>query len=302
MVVYSIKDLEKLSGVKAHTLRIWEKRYGIIQPRRTKTNIRYYLDEDLKLILNIALLNRNGYKISKIAEMSPHLIQEKVAEISDVDSKFENQLDSLTLSMIEMNEYKFNKIIDANIQQNGFESTMMEVIYPLIDKLSVMWMAGSIKSVQENFVSNIVRRKTIAALDQLAIINNQNTPGFIIFLPEGEKHELSLLFLHFLIRNAGFRVLNLGNEVSIYDILDAKEIYPTEYIFTLVNESFQTGGLQEYIDLLSSKIEERQLLLTGFQIIHQKLQIPTNCQVLPSIKEVRMFLTQLAEKTYAAKV
>ena len=296
MVVYSIKDLEKLSGVKAHTLRIWEKRYSIISPKRTDTNIRYYLDEDLKLVLNIALLNRNGFKISKIAEMDLPTIREKVAEISEIDSEFENQLDGLTLSTIEMNEYKFNKIIDANIKQNGFDATMLEVIYPLIEKLSVMWVSGSIKAVQENFVSNNIRRKTISALDQLAIINDPSVPGFIIYLPEGEKHELSLLFLHFLIRQKGFRVLNLGNEVILYDILDAVEIFPTQYVFTLINESFQKEGLQEYIDLMSSKLSNQKILLSGFQIIHQKISVPSNCEILPGIKEVREYLKSIKLK------
>ena len=128
MVVYTIKDLEKLSGVKAHTLRIWEKRYNIITPKRTPTNIRYYLDEDLKSILNIALLNRNGIKISKIAQMDESAIQKKVAEITDVDESFESQLDSLTISLLELDEEKFVKLMNKNFEQRGCTETMLEVI------------------------------------------------------------------------------------------------------------------------------------------------------------------------------
>ena len=141
MVVYSISDLEKLSGVKAHTLRIWEKRYGILHPKRTETNIRYYLDEDLRLLLNISLLNKNGIKISKIAKMSPIELQEKVSEITEIDASFEGQIDALTISLIELNEENAVKIINKNIEQKGFRETMLQVIYPLLDKLVLMWLS-----------------------------------------------------------------------------------------------------------------------------------------------------------------
>ena len=161
MIAYSIKDLESLSGVKAHTLRIWEKRYGIIQPNRTETNIRYYKDEDLQKILNISLLNRLGFKISKIATMQADQIRQKVAEINEVGSIFEDQLDAMMLSMFELDETKFNLLLDHQISSKGFEETMNTVVYPLLDKLSTMWLAGSVKAVHENFVNNIIRRKTI---------------------------------------------------------------------------------------------------------------------------------------------
>ena len=203
MVVYSIKDLEKLSGVKAHTLRIWEKRYGIIEPKRTDTNIRYYLDEDVQKILNIALLNKKGYKISKISKMTVAEIKAKVAEISEVDAQFEDQVDGLILSMLELDEAKFNRIIDHNIEQRGFEEAMEVVIYPLLDKLSMMWIAGSVKSVHENFVSSIIRRKMIVCIDKLSN-KVKRSDKIMIYLPEGETHELSLLYLHFVLKKRGF--------------------------------------------------------------------------------------------------
>ena len=140
-----------MTGIKAHTLRMWEKRYGIIHPRRTETNIRYYRDEDLKSILNIATLNKHGYKISAIARMSPEEIRRKIAEISDVELKKDDQLDSLTLSMLELDEHKFNAIVDKHIEQNGFEFTLLEVIMPFLDKVGLMWLTGSIKQVHEKF-------------------------------------------------------------------------------------------------------------------------------------------------------
>jgi MerR family transcriptional regulator, light-induced transcriptional regulator len=131
MVAYSIKDLENLSGVKAHTLRIWEKRYGIICPARTETNIRYYREQDLQKILNISLLNRHGIKISKIANLSNDELKAKVAEVVQVGSAFEDQLDSLMMAMFDLEEAKFNLILDHQIEVKGYEQTMEKVVYPL---------------------------------------------------------------------------------------------------------------------------------------------------------------------------
>ena len=128
MAIYSIKDLENLCGIKAHTIRTWETRYGIVKPQRTKTNIRYYQDEDLKHLLNIAFLNKNGIKISKIAKMSKEEIASRVADMSSVSLEDNTQMDALTLSMIEMDEYKFDRIISTNIQKIGFERTMLNYL------------------------------------------------------------------------------------------------------------------------------------------------------------------------------
>jgi DNA-binding transcriptional MerR regulator len=173
VAVYSIRDLEKLSGIKAHTIRIWEQRYGIIEPQRTKTNIRYYQDEDLKFLLNIALLNKNGIKISKIAKMTKGEVAEKVAAISEINFEYGTQLDALTISMIEMDEFKFDRIVSTNIQQLGFERTMLEIIYPFLDKLSLLWLTGSINPVQENFMSYLIRQKIIVAIDKEALPSGQ---------------------------------------------------------------------------------------------------------------------------------
>ena len=173
MAIYSIKDLEKLSGIKAHTLRMWEHRYKIIEPQRTETNIRYYLDEDLKFILNVALLNKNGIKISKISKMSKEEIAQKVAAISEINFEYGTQLDALTISMIEMDEFKFDRIISTNIQQLGFERTMLEIIYPFLDKLSLLWLTGSINPVQENFMSYLIRQKLIVAIDNESLPNSR---------------------------------------------------------------------------------------------------------------------------------
>ena len=230
MVIYSINDIEKLSGVKAHTLRIWEKRYAIIKPSRTDKNIRYFVDSDLKLILNIAILNRSGIKISHIAKLSHKEIYQKVTDISEVDAIFEDDLGALTLSVMELSETKFVKILDKKIELNGFEDTIDTVIYPLLDKLGTMWIAGSIKGAHEHFVSNLIRRKTISAIDQIPKTYKGDNPKGLIFLPKNENHELSLLFLHYILRKMGHRTISLGYNIPLTDVVDAYKIYKPDYI------------------------------------------------------------------------
>lgn len=295
MAVYSIRDLEKLSGIKAHTIRIWEQRYGVIAPKRTKTNIRYYQDDDLKFLLNVALLNKNGIKISRIAKMSRHDVAEKVAAISEINFEYSTQLDALTISMIEMDEQKFDRIISTNTQQLGFERTMLEVIYPFLDKLGVLWLTGSINPVQENFISYLIRQKIIVAIDKEPIPQGKQVKKFIIYLPEGEKQELSLLFMHYILKSRRNQVLYLGQDISLTDLRDACKVHKPDFIFTMVTETFAKEPVQRYVDKLSEVFPDREVLLSGYQVVAQKVIAPHNVRVLRSLDHTLDFLEDLKE-------
>ncbi len=290
MAVYSIRDLEKLCGIKAHTIRIWEQRYGIIKPNRTDTNIRYYRDADLNLLLNIVVLNRNGHKISKIAKMTKKEIVEKVSAISEINLDLGTQLDELTLAMVEMDEYKLDRILTTYIEQLGFEQTMLQVIYPFLDKLSVFWLTGSINPVQENFISNFIRQKTIAAIDKEPIIAGNNAKKFLIFLPEGENQELSLLFMHYLLKSRGNAVIYLGQNIATGDLFDAYSVHKPDFIFTMITESFAKHPVQKYVDELSGSFKSCQILLSGYQVVAQDVQSVGNVTILGSLDETILFL------------
>lgn len=282
-----------MCGIKAHTIRIWEQRHGIIVPKRTSTNIRYYQDEDLKLLLNVALLNRNGYKISKIAKMSKGEISAKVAAISEVNLEYDTQLDALTLSMIEMDEYKFDRIINTNIQQLGFERTVLEVLHPFLDKLSILWLTGSINPVQENFISYLIRQKIIAAIDREPFAVGGNVKRFLIYLPEGETQELSLLLLHYLLKARRHQVIYLGINISLSDLKDAYKIHQPDYVYTMVNEPFDRHPLQHYVDELSGALEKSHLLLSGYQIVAQNVRPSKNVSILQSLEETIRYIDGL---------
>ncbi|MBR9919850.1 MAG: MerR family transcriptional regulator [Bacteroidetes bacterium] len=290
MAIYSISDLEKLSGIKAHTIRVWEQRYGIINPERTETNIRYYKDEDLKLLLNIALLKRNGLRISKIAKMDRGEIEAKVAEVSEINFEYGTQLDALTLSMIEMDELKFERIISTNIQQIGFERTMLEVIQPFLDKLSVLWLTGSINPVQESFIGYLIRQKLIVAIDKLELHTGPDVRKFILYLPEGERQELSLLFMHFMLKLRGHQVLYIGQEMAITDLADVQKIHNPDFIFTMISETFSKEPVHHYIDHLSKQFQNTEILISGYQVVAQEVESKDNIRVLHSLQETIEFL------------
>jgi MerR family transcriptional regulator, light-induced transcriptional regulator len=290
VAIYSIKDLEKLSGIKAHTIRIWEQRYEIILPKRTQTNIRYYDEEDLKTLLNIVLLNKNGTKISKIAKMSKVEIAQEVAEVSDVHFEQDAQLDALTISMIEMDSYKFDKIISTNIDQMGFERTMIDVINPFLDKLSVLWLTGSINPAQEHLISNLIRQKLIVAIDKLPYVREEDTPKYLVFLPEGEIHELSILFLTYLLRQRGNSAIYLGQNIPFNDLQAVHKIYNPNYILTMFSGSFSKEPLQKYIHKLGTTFPNSHLLVSGYQVLVQPIDLPKNTSIVESFDHFIDFL------------
>ena len=293
MAVYSISDLEKLCGVKAHTIRIWEQRYSILSPKRTNTNIRYYEDEDLRKLLNIALLNKNGFKISRIALMSPDEIIKEVSAISEINFEHHTQLDAMTISMVEMDEVKFDRIVRTNIDQLGFERTMVEVIYPFLDKLSVLWLTGSINPVQENFMSHLIRQKLIAAIDGIGVKEGPGQKKFMIYLPSGESQELSLLFLSYLLQNRGHKVIYLGQNITINDLKDALSIQKPDYLYTMITESYTNQSVDVYIQSLAQNFPDCKILLSGYQIVAQNISRTEKIRPLASLDDTLAFLDML---------
>lgn len=281
-----------LSGIKAHTIRIWEQRYDIIQPRRTPTNIRYYEDRDLRLLLNISILNKNGFKISRIASMDESEIREEVNKLSSGNFEDSVQVDAMTISMMELDEGKFETILSSNIRAIGFERTMLEVIYPFLDKLSLLWLTGSIHAIQESFISNLVRQKLIAALDMIPFAQHAKQ-SFILYLPEGESQELSLLFLHYLIRNRGHRVLYLGQNTSLADLGEACNIFQTDYIVTIISEAFTRQSVHQYLHDLKTVCQQKTILITGYQVLVQGISSGTGFRVMKNLEEILGVLKEI---------
>lgn len=293
MAIYSISDLEKLSGIKSHTIRIWEQRYGILRPKRTDTNIRFYEDGDLQQLLNVALLNRHGFRISKIAEMSKEDLAEQVSNVSNFKFDFDAQLDVLTLSVIEMDEIKFARIFDTHVEQMGFELAMLEIVYPFMEKLSLLWLTGSIKPVQENFITQLIRNKLIAAIEKEPMVVDRKAPKFMLYLPKDEQQELSLLFMHYLLKKRGFQVVNLGANLALVDLKDAYQIHQPNYIFTVLSETFNREPVQRYIANVQAAVPNSHLLLSGYLVASQTIASHEKTTILPSLDETLAFIGNL---------
>jgi len=290
---YSIKDLEQLSGIKAHTLRIWEQRYNLLNPKRTDTNIRFYDDDDLKLILNVALLNDNGFKISKIASMASHEIRDEVIKLTERSLTHDDQIHALTICMIEMDEERFDKILSTNIIKLGFEQTMLNIIYPFMSKIGVLWQTGAINPAQEHFISNLVRQKLIVAID--GQIYHGGGKKFLLFLPEGELHEISILFASYLIKSKGHKVIYLGQSTPNDDLLSVFKLHQPEYLLTVITTSPSSEYVQEYVNALSERFSSCQILVTGYQVIGQDLVFPKNVRQMNYIRDIKDLLEELEE-------
>jgi DNA-binding transcriptional MerR regulator len=288
---YSIKDLEQLSGIKAHTLRIWEQRYNLLQPKRTDTNIRFYDDDDLKLILNVALLNENGVKISKIASMAPNELREEVMRLTERSLTHDDQIHALTICMIEMDEERFDKILSTNILKLGFEQTMLNIIYPFMSKIGLLWQTGAINPAHEHFISNLVRQKLIVAID--GQITQGGGKKFLLFLPEGELHEISLLFASYLIKSKGHKVIYLGQSTPNDDLLSVFKLHQPDYLLTVITTSPSSEYVQDYVTALSERFTRAQILVTGYQVIGQDLTFPENVRQMSYIRDIKDLLEEL---------
>jgi MerR family transcriptional regulator, light-induced transcriptional regulator len=293
---YSIKDLEKLSGIKAHTLRIWEQRYGIVKPKRTPTNIRYYLDQDLAKLLNVVFLYKNGVKISRIAQMSDQEIEEFKSNLAEKKSTKVSRLDALILATTELDEQTFNKILAEHSTENGFFKTMTELIYPFMDKLSVLWLTGSITPSRELFVSNLIRQKVITSIDKETTPPNKKQPKFILFLPDGETQELGLLFLHFILKSKSFPVLYLGKNIQIDQISDACQFFHPDYLFTILSDSLDSSPFLTWINKMNEEIPNTKLILSGATIQTNDTNANPNLILLKDLKATLSYLDQIIFK------
>jgi MerR family transcriptional regulator, light-induced transcriptional regulator len=265
MAEYSIKELEKLSGIKAHTIRIWEKRYNLIEPQRTHTNIRYYSDFDLRKIISVSLLNNNGIKISKIADMSLADINQKVLAISEQKSDVNIHIDQLVIAMVELEEEQFEKILSNLILRYGFEKTITEIMYPFLEKIGILWQTQNITPAQEHFISNLIRQKIIVAIDSLPL-PPKTSQSVVLYLREKELHEIGLLFYHYIVRKAGYRTYYLGQNVPHDDLLQVVATHQPVMIITSITSTLESMQPQAYLIKLAHDFASQRILVSGYQL------------------------------------
>jgi DNA-binding transcriptional MerR regulator len=293
MAIYSIKDIEHLSGIKAHTIRIWEKRYNILEPKRTDTNIRYYDDEDLKKILNISVLNRYGYKISKIASLPEEKLNRELLNVTQTSSNVDGQIESLIVAMIDFDESKFDKVFTKALMSYGFEDTIIKVIYPFFEKIGILWTTGNINPAQEHFISNLIRQKLIVAIDDLPESIGKDAQNFVLFLPEGEWHELGLLFFTYTIKKNGHRIIYLGSSLPVDSVLDLDKYTRFTSMVTTVKTSITSLSLPAYLTSLAEKFSDKTIYLLGARSLVDEADYPSNIILPENLQEFKGMIANL---------
>ncbi len=285
---YSIKELETLTGVRAATLRMWEKRYQIITPLRTQTNIRYYGNQHLKQLLNINVLNRNGIKISHIAEMTAKEITNKVKDFSFVKSSNDDLFDGLMLSMIDLDEALFHQVFYKSVSRLGFEETVNQIIFPFFSRIGIMWQIGSINPAQEHFMSNMVRQKLIAGIDNLAHQPTVDAKKVLLFLPENELHELGMLFLNYLLKNRGLKTVYLGQAVPLVDLAKIVEISNPHVLVCSVSNTMSVGDLHTFVERFKIISASKEIFIASNAIYDLKLNLPDHFKLFKNLKALAL--------------
>lgn len=271
MAEYKIKELEVLTGIKAHTLRIWEKRYGIIEPERTETKIRTYTDHELTLLLNVALLNKSGVKISHIAKMSQKEINERVFEI-ETSSGNSMAIDKFILALVEMDEPLFHRTLSEITKEFGLVIAFKDYLIPFLERIGVMWRVGSINPSQEHFMSVLIRQKIISEIDRLGI-PEKNGKLIMLYLPEHEQHEISLLFYQYFLRSKGFYTVYLGQGVP-YDalILSLERVKPDALLTSWLG-TVDSNFMINYFKNLKKDSDNLPVFAGGAQIGAHKYEL-----------------------------
>jgi len=286
---FTIKELESLSGIKAHTIRIWEQRYGFLTPSRTETNIRRYSNDELKTLLTVALLNKYGYKISKIDSMSYDQRTRAVMDLSEQEASTERLINKMIGYMIDMRNIEFEKLLNDHINEHGIEKTITEIIFYFLERVGILWHTNHILPVQEHIVSNIVRQKILSAIDGLPLVHKQE-PVFLLFLPEDEHHEMGLLFVYYLLRKKRLPVIYLGSSVPLKDVQFLFDNKTPDYLYLHLTSFPRKHDLAKYLSILSERIPRTKILLSGSAIIDYKKPLPHNTMRFQSLDEVILYI------------
>jgi len=292
MSSYTIKDLEQISGIKAHTIRIWEQRYGFLQPQRTETNIRTYSADELKVILNVSLLNKYGYKISRIDKMTSAEIEDKIFGLNHLEAEKERVVNALIKDMVSLDMLAFEKQLDNYIAQRGIEKTITDIIFFFLERVGVLWITNHINPAQEHLASNLIRQKIILGIEKLPKMH-ANAKLFVLFMPEGEYHEIGLLFVHFLLKSKGYNVDYLGTNVPIVDLKYLTEYKKVDYLFAHITAPIKGFKMNKFMEQLSQINKDIPMILTGQMMQEYKGPLTANIRVLQSLSETMGYLSSL---------
>lgn len=289
---YSISDIEGLIGIKAHTIRAWEVRYNLVPPKRTPTNIRFYDEDDLKMLLNIVALNENGYKISRIAQMNKRKILDLVTQLKTDWGNDAVQMLNLSNATLNYDEVAFSDILGSCIREMGLTKTMDQVLFPFMKRIGMLWQTGTIEPSHEHFASNLIREKIIVEIDRVEKPEHKSPKRFLLFLPEGEMHETGLLFARYLLKKCGHDTLYLGQEIPYSDIRKVIESYKPDFAFIVLTSL----NLGKDINKIIAKVMENldvPLIVAGSLISEFDILLKDQLKPLKNVCDIEEFLEEI---------
>lgn len=253
--VFSIKDLENLSNIKAHTIRIWEKRYNILQPTRTDTNIRLYDSTSLQKLLNIKLLHEHGYKISKISNLPPEEIPILVREIISKKSIKNHALSSFKMAMMNFDQQQFLNTYNTLLVEKSFREIFHEVFIPLLTEIGLLWQSETISPAHEHFISNLIKQKILVNTEKIQLLEpTRKDKTFVLFLPYNEIHEIGLLYINYDILLHGYKTIYLGSSIPIEDLKEVKKHFDSITFATYITVEPNKNDIENYIKTLETEI------------------------------------------------
>jgi MerR family transcriptional regulator, light-induced transcriptional regulator len=290
MNAFTIKDLENLSGIKAHTIRIWEQRYTFLRPQRSNTNIRYYCNAELKIVLNIALLNKYGYKISHIDKMNEAEVREKILALSQADAYIERLVNDLIHHMVDLDSDGFEDVLDHYIRVKGIDKTITNIIFPFLDKVGILWMTNNINIAQEHLVTNIVRQKLLVGIES---VNShlQLPKTVLLFLPEGEQHEVGLLYVYYLLKARGMKVIYLGANLPVKDLAYVVKIKKPDFLYTHLTFLPSRYNIDKFISQVSQYIPGVKMIVSGQAAASFTKKLPEGVLLKKNLMDVIESLT-----------
>lgn len=288
---FSIKDLENLSGIKAHTIRIWEKRYKLLEPNRTDTNIRYYNLESLQKILNVSYLNNNGYKISKIAKLKDDEISVVVKELASRTALKSHAINSFKLAMMNFDQNLLYTTYNNLLQEKTFKQIFYDVFIPFLEELGLLWQTDTITPAHENFISTFIKQKILVNTEKIKNIEPIKSPKtFVLFLPDNEIHDIGLLFINYELTSRGYKTIFLGQSVPIENLMDLQKFYDDIVFISYFTVQPESNRVEEYLSDFNNTIlqdKNSHLYLLG-RIMHdfETDSLPDKIQTFKSIENL----------------
>jgi len=289
---FSIRDMENLSGIKAHTIRIWEKRYNLFSPERTDTNIRTYNLESLQKLLNVTLLYNNGYKISKIAKMGEEKIPVLVNEIIAEKSEKSHALNSLKLAMLNFDQSLFLRTYNSLMEEKSFTQIFNEVFIPLLNELGLLWQTNTISPAHEHFISNLIKQKIYIHTEKLQFeAPTKKDEVFVLFLPENEIHELGLLYINYQLALQGYKTIYLGQTMPIESLEDLLKYYNNIRFVSYFTVAPTKDEIDDYFERFREVLKKSpgsKLYVLGHQIqeIGEQKPLEGSIRIFKSINQL----------------